>query len=459
MLANVSVGMSAGRAYAPAGRWRRDAIGLVVWASLLIVVALWVSNQGLQDLARFPDLLSSVGRLAGLMAADLLLIQVFLIARVPWVERTYGQDELVRLHRLVGFTSFNLLLVHIVTIVFGYAGTSHTGVLAEVWQMLTTFPGLLLAAAGAGLLTLVVVTSVRVARRRMRYESWHLLHLYAYLGVGLALPHQIWTGTDFTGSAWAATYWWSAYISAAGAVVVFRFGLPLWRSLRHRLVVEEVVPEADGVVSVYLRGRRLDRLPVRAGQFFVWRFLDRPGWTRGHPYSLSAAPRPDRLRITVQGGLDSVQPGTRVLIEGPYGRLTGEVRRRPELTMIASGIGITPLRALLEELDYEPGRAVLIYRAHSPEDLVFRQELDKLAARRGIGLVYLPGPRVPDRVSWQSAPYAHVADDVGLRQIVPRLLANDVYVCGPAQWMEAVRKAALRAGVPAEHIHAERFSW
>ena len=56
---------------------------------------------------------------------------------------------------------------------------------------------MLLATAGTALLVMVVVTSVRAARRRLRYESWHLLHLYAYLGVGLALPHQLWTGTDF----------------------------------------------------------------------------------------------------------------------------------------------------------------------------------------------------------------------------------------------------------------------
>ena len=60
---------------------------------------------------------------------------------------------------------------------------------------------MLLALAGTVALVMVVVTSVREARRRLRYESWHLLHLYAYLGAGLALPHQLWTGADFTANA------------------------------------------------------------------------------------------------------------------------------------------------------------------------------------------------------------------------------------------------------------------
>ena len=69
---------------------------------------------------------------------------------------------------------------------------------------------MLLAVAGTACLVMVVVTSVRAARRRLRYESWHLLHLYAYLGVGLALPHQLWTGQEFLASTARTVFWWSA---------------------------------------------------------------------------------------------------------------------------------------------------------------------------------------------------------------------------------------------------------
>src|SRR2546423_3561612 len=312
-----------------AARWWRAALGSAAIFSLLVVVALGVGNGTLQALARGWAGVTSLGRLTGLVSADLLLIQVLLMARIPWIERTYGQDRLARWHRLVGFTSFHLVAAHVVLITLGYAGTARTGLLAEAWELITTYPGMLLATAGTGLLVLIVVTSMRAARRRLRYESWHLLHLYAYLGVGLALPHELGTRAEFTGSAAATLYWWTAYGLAAGSVLVFRLGLPGWRSARHRLTVAAVVPEADGVVSVYLRGRRLDRLPVRAGQFFCWRFLDGPGWSRAHPYSLSEAPRPDRLRITVKelgdgsGRIARLRPRTRGLIEGPYGPLTG----------------------------------------------------------------------------------------------------------------------------------------
>jgi len=193
-----------------------------------------------------------------LTASDLLLVQVLLMARVPVIERAWGQDELARLHRLVGFGSFNLMFVHIVLIGLGYAGSSahgYSGLLGELWDITWGLPGMLLAAAGTLCLVLVVVTSIRAARRRLRYESWHLMHLYAYLGVGLALPHQLWTGGDFLANPLATAYWWTAWAGTAAAVILFRLGLPLYRSLRYRLVVQAVVPEVPGVVSVYLTGR------------------------------------------------------------------------------------------------------------------------------------------------------------------------------------------------------------
>ena len=465
MPAATSTAMSTARRVArPVVRpWWRDAAGLAAWASGLFVVALWVSGRGLQDLG--TDFFSSTGRLTGLLSADLLLLQLFLMARIPWVERSYGQDELARRHRIAGFGSIVLLAAHLVFITLGYAAADRSGVLGEAWLLVTTYPGMLLAAAGTAALGMVAATSIRAARRRLRYESWHLLHLYAYLGAGLALPHQLWTGTDFTSSGIATVAWWTAYAAAAGSVLVFRIGRPVWLNLRHRLVVDQVVPEGRGVVSVYLRGRRLDRLPVAAGQFFVWRFAAGPGWTRGKPFSLSAAPDRHRLRITAKDlgpgsrRLAGLRPGTRALFEGPYGRLTATVRKGQKLALFASGIGITPLRALLEELPFAAGDAVLFQRAATPADVLFGQELQDLAMRRGIRIHYLLGRRSRDRESWLPARYAAAPDEQVLRRLVPDIADRDLYVCGPDAWTAAVVETARRADVPADRVHTERFGW
>ncbi|MBI4939296.1 MAG: ferric reductase-like transmembrane domain-containing protein, partial [Actinobacteria bacterium] len=381
--------------------WWRDLVGSLTWASLLVVVALWVAGGGLQDLGGWASGLTSLGRLTGLVSADLLLVQVLLMARIPLVERAYGQDQLARRHRLVGFTSFNLMTAHLVLITLGYAAQYSNNPLAELWSFVVDYPGMLLAAAGTLLLVMVTVTSIRKARSKLRYESWHLLHLYAYLGVGLALPHQLWTGQEFLNSPAATVYWWTLWATAAAAVLTYRIGVPVYRTLTHDLRVTAVVRENHDTVSVHMRGKNLDRLPVAAGQFFTWRFLTGPGtgWTRGHPYSLSAAPTSTTLRITVKdlgddsSRLKNLRPGTRVAIEGPYGRLHEGVRTRPKVTLLASGIGITPLRALLEALPAAPGDITLIYRARDTTDLVHQHELDTLAATHGHRVYYVLGPR------------------------------------------------------------------
>ncbi len=447
-----------------ASRARRgwaDFSGAAVLANLTAVVALWIYHGGVAALAGSDHGLTSVGRLTGLLAAVLLLLQVLLMARIPWIERWYGQDRLARRHRAVGHASFWLLVVHVVAITAGYAATAHTGALAQIRALVLDYPGMLLAAAGTALIGLVIVTSVRASRRRLRYESWHLIHLYAYVGVALGVPHQLWTGTDFISSPIARGYWWSLYALAAGSMLVFRVGLPIWRTLRHRLVVTKTVMEAPGVVSIHMRGRRLDRLPVRAGQFFIWRFRSGRGWSRGHPYSLSAPPDGDCLRITVKDLGDgsrraaAIRPGTRVLIEGPYGAMTAARSQGRAVVAFAAGVGITAIRALLGDADMASRPVTVLYRT-SGSNAVFAAELDDFA-QRGVRVVSLTGPRAIG--SFLPAHLVCHGDAAMLRRLVPDVAERDAYVCGPPEWMAAVRRALREVGMPPANIHVEDFAW
>ncbi|MEU4237343.1 ferric reductase-like transmembrane domain-containing protein [Actinoplanes sp. NPDC026619] len=442
------------RALIAAPRWWSDLAGVAAGTSLLVVTTLWVGAGGIQN----ADRITSIGRLTGLWAADLLLLQVLLMARIPIAERAFGQDRLARWHRWAGFSSFWLMVAHIVLITLGYAGADHADVLAELWDLTWDYPGMLLAVAGTLALIMVVVTSVRAARRRLRYESWHLMHLYAYLGVGLALPHQLWTGADFLASPGATAYWWTLYAVSAGAVIAYRIMLPAWRNWRHRLVVSRVVPEGPGLISVYLTGRALGQMPVRAGQFFQWRFLDGPGWSRAHPYSLSATPHGGMLRITIKelgdgsARVAGLRPGTRAIIEGPYGKLTSETYGGGPVTLLGCGIGVTPLLSLLGELPYRPGEATFVYRARSEAEVAFREELEWFARQRGVRVIFLLGPRGD---SWLPARQA----DLTAAQIAPDVARSQVYLCGPDAWTAAARTACRDAGVPDARLHTEVFSW
>ncbi|NHA67028.1 ferredoxin reductase family protein [Phycicoccus flavus] len=451
-------------ALGPVPRWWRDATGAAGWAVVLGVVALWVAGGGVQELATWSGFFLSTGRLTGLVASALLLLQVILMARVPWVEQAWGQDELVRTHRLVGFTSFTLLVSHVVLITLGYAASTSLGIWGTTWDLVVGYPGMLLAWAGTLALVMVVVTSVRRARRRLRYESWHLVHLYGYLGAGLVLPHQLWTGAEFLDSAVATAFWWGLWAVTAAAVLVFRLGLPAWRSLRSPIRVLEVRTEGPGVTTVTVGGDGVRHLPARAGQFFQWRFLDGPGWSRANPYSVSAAPDGRTLRFTAShvgdgsARLATLRPGTRVLLEGPYGRLHGGIRTRRKVLLMGSGIGITPMRALLEELPQAPGDVTVVHRVRSAREAVLADELRVLATARGARYLQVEGRRIDGRESWLPRQAAHLTDTRALLEIVPDLAEHEVYVCGGDGWMTAVRTAALEAGVPSTAVHLERFA-
>ncbi|GIF45652.1 putative ferric reductase [Asanoa ferruginea] len=429
----------------------RLAVKTMAALSLLAVVVLWLSGR---DTA--PEGAAAYGRLAALVCTDLLLLQVLLMARIPWVEGAFGQDTLARWHRWTGVTSFLLLLAHVVLALGGDP-------VVRLWQLLSAYQSMVLAVVALAALVLIVATSVRWVRRRIKYEAWHLLHLYAYLGIGLAVPHELLLGSDFQHPA-ARFAGWTAYLAVAGTVLVFRIGVPVWRTVRHRLVVDRVTYEAPGLVSVYLRGRRLDRLPARAGQFFVWRFLDGEGALRGNPFSLSGPPRKEGLRISVKTVGDgsarvaALRPGTRVLIEGPYGRMTAATYTGGPITMLACGVGVTPLLALLWDLPYEHGAATLVYRTRHAHDVAFLGELRWLARNRGVRLVLLVGPRATAD-SWLPAEYADYTDADALRELAPDIADHDVYVCGPDAWTAAVLRSARGAGVAPGRLHRERFAW
>ena len=451
-------------------RWWGDAVGVFVWATTLVVVALWVSNSGVQALTQGTgSALSSLGRLFALISSNFLLLQVLAMARIPWAERALGQDTITRWHRLLGFTSVNLLAAHLVFTTVGYAALAQTGILAQGWSLVTTAPGMLLATAGTAMFVLITVTSIRAARRRLRYESWHLLHLYAYLGAGLALPHQLWTGTDFLSSPAATTYWWGLYLFALGCVLVFRVAVPVITSRTHQLTVSHVVAEAPGVVSIYVTGPRLARLAVAAGQFFVWRFHTPTGWTVGHPLSLSAAPTTGALRVTTATTGDdgprlaSLTPGTRVSIEGPYGRLTPDVATRRGLVVIGNGLGVTPLIALLQDAALTRKTATrpatFIRRTRTPDHNPLQGDIDRLTTTGAVRLLDLVGPRSRTGTPWLPQHLGHVAGPEALRLLVPDLLDCDVYLCGIGTWIDAVATDLRTAGVPDDALHIESFSW
>lgn len=402
---------------------------------------------------------TAAGRLAGLLGAYLVLVQLLLMGRLAWFEHAVGFDRLTAWHRGLGTNTVLLLVAHVLLIVEGYSLTDHRAIASTGWRVLSTYPSMLTATAGLLLFGLVAVTSARAARRRLTYEAWYAVHLTAYVAVALAFSHQVASGQDFVGHPINRALWWGLYLFVTAELVRGRVLLPIRVWFRHRLLVDRVVVESPGVVSVWVRGRQLDELGAEAGQFLLWRFLT-PGhvWS-AHPYSLSAAPDHGRLRITVKdagdhsAALAHLRPGTPVIAEGPFGHFTLDKSAGSRLLLIAGGAGIGPIRALAEELVLRGPRhhldAVLLYRAGHTRDLALRDELDSLAQESRLRVVYLVG----HRSELGSDPLSPQV----LQQLVPDVRSRDVYVCGPAGMTHNVLRAMRELRVPVRQLHSEDF--
>jgi predicted ferric reductase len=430
-----------------------DVLAGLAGLGLGITIGLAIMAEGSGSLAADGGILTAIGRVTGLVSAYGMAMVVLLSARISSLERAVGQDRLVLWHRRVAPWTLYLLLAHVLFITLGYGQAASQGVLHEIWALVWTYPGMLEATVATGLLVAVGTTSYRRARRRLKYETWWAIHLYTYLALFLSYFHEIDNGASFVGHPVARLWWLALWIGTLSAVVGFRIGLPIWRTFRHRLRVVSVYGEGPDVFSVLLEGRRLDRLPVAGGQYILWRFLRRGIWWQAHPYSLSAVPTSTHMRITVKGlgdhsvGLEQLQPGTRVAFEGPYGVFTDDARVNSKVLLIGAGAGLTPLRALLDDLSDDID-VVVILRGSRREDLVLFDEFAAHVHGRNAQLHTLVGNRHETPV-----------DAPALSELVPDIASRDLYVCGPDGFTEAVVVAAVESGVPEQHIHRESFAF
>lgn len=440
-------------AHKPPLRWRVNFVtlgaglgfGAVVGSSLVTLLPHVGSPGGVAN---------AIGSMAAMTGTYLCLMLMVLISRVAWIEREAGHDRMVQWHRSIAPYSLVLIAAHVLFTTIGYAQSSGKAIFRQLWLLVTTYGWMLPAAVGFGLMIALGFASHRIARSRMKYETWWTAHLYFYIAIALSFGHQINTSLLFISHPLLKKFWIGLYILVALLIVVSRLLIPIVQSLRSDLRVEKVVRETENVVSVYVKGKGLERFNASGGQFFQWRFLTRHWWWQAHPYSLSMKPTGNRMRITVKhlgdqsSSLETVlKPGTRIIAEGPYGVFTAKQRYTDAVTAFAAGIGVTPIRAMMDDLP-KSVNITFIYRVSDGDHAPLRSELDELAKRKGWEVIYLEGSREqhPMTVDYMS-------------QYAPALLHSDIYVCGPNGFMDSVIKMVTTAGVPEKRIHHESFAF
>ncbi len=441
----------------PPGRGQGIAriLAAAFWLGLFAGLALWWIGTPMGSVDSVGAAMIEAGRITGMIAGYVLLVQILLMSRVGWLDRRVSANALIGLHRDLGGLLVVLVLVHVCFTIVGYAQTENQSIVGETTSMLTTYEDMISAFVATGILMGVALLAIRAIRTMMPYELWYHVHLTSYAVLLLGYGHQFATGRELYEPGIGRSYWIGLYVFVLGCLAWGRVLAPVKLNLRHRLRVASVVHEGQDMFSVYISGRRLDELEARAGQFFRWRFLTTGCWWQAHPFSLSAAPNGRWLRLTIKAvgthteRLKWLKPDTRVLVEGPSGVFTADRRTRHRALLIAGGSGIAPIRALLEDL---PPRTIVIYRARSASDLIFREELDWLARERDSEIYYVigsrddPGPR-------------SVMTAKGMRRLVPDITRRDVYLCGPEGLITAAVTLLKRLRVPRRQLHLDPFEF
>lgn len=444
---------------------KKAALLILAIVHLLIIAGFWANyhvNHQMGNLLAgdFPLKLLAWGRLAGLLTAFGILFLLMLISRAKWIEGVFGLDRLARVHHFVGFSMILLLFAHSALLTAGHAMQEGVGYSEKYVDFLKNWEDMPGAIIGQVLVIIAIIVSIFIILKKIKYETWYFSHLFLYIAFALAFGHQIAIGSDFTDNRCFKYYWCALYVFVLGTVLYYRFINPLRYFLNHRFRVARLVREADDVTSVYIYGKDLDKYPVRAGQFLVVRFLAKGFRWEAHPFSVSAFPDGRQLRLTIKQlgdftkRISQLKDGTPVLIDGPHGIFTASNARSEKVLMIAGGIGITPVRSVAEEMVSAGRDIVLIYGNRNSKSIVFRKELDELAAKAAgrIKVVHV----MSDEPGWQGEKGR--IDRERIQRLVPDLADRDVFLCGPPVMMDSIRAILISLNVPSSRIHYERFA-
>jgi ferredoxin-NADP reductase len=208
--------------------------------------------------------------------------------------------------------------------------------------------------------------------------------------------------------------------------------------------------------------------PHRPGQHVDVRLTAADGYSVERSYSIASEPeRAGEIDITVEripdGEVspflhDVVVPGDRIEIRGPIGGyFVWDATLGGPLFLVAGGSGVVPLMAMLRHRARAGSRAPtrLLFSSRHLEEIIYRDELDRLAAAGdGLEVVHTLTRSVP--TGWTG--YARRIDDRMLADVlVPLGIGARVYLCGPTALVETGANALVRLGLPPDRIRTERF--
>lgn len=419
-----------------------------------IAVALGFTAQELSSWVYSPEAFAlNLSRVAAMTGTAIALTSIALASRAPWVERAMGQDRMIFWHRKIGPYSLFLIAAHVILLSFARTENTSLNTWQSMWDITLTTRWMVPAMLGFVFMIGIGITSYHRIRKLFKYETWWVIHLYSYIGIALAFMHQIQSGVMFRDDPVLTQWWIFYYASVFGLLLRYRVWAPIALSFSNRPRIEKVVRENGDTISLHLKTRNRKLKKAQGGQYFNIRVLEDTKWWEAHPYSLSSSPKNGNLVFTIKelgdhsSWLSSLPAGTPVQIEGPYGIFTVNRLRGNKVFFIAGGIGITPIKAMLEDLPLGSSGKVL-WRVSKAEDLVLRDELQTLCDERGIELLTIVGPRDENQLWLEKAVVS--ADNYK---------DYEVFICASKGLIEMSKETLLHLGLKKKNIYTEEFEF
>ncbi|WP_050928049.1 ferredoxin reductase family protein [Aestuariivita boseongensis] len=436
--------------------------GFVLFVFYVIIA---LAPLGLSWVAGFPrrPLMDELSSALAMTAFAVLLLDFALSGRFRLMSGRIGIDHTMRWHQLFGRVVLVLVIAH------PFLYTLPIPVVAPAWDpsaaeyLRLDGLGLITGALGWVLLITLILSAIWRDALPLSYEAWRLTHgLGAALVAGLTALHAFEAGR-YSGTQ-TLTWFWAALLGLAALTLVYVYLLSPLMQLRDPFRVTSVKRIAERTWELNIARRDGRPLSFRPGQF-VWLSLARhPLTLRENPFSIASDPGRDELSFVIKEvgdftkSLGQVTPDQAAWIDGPHGALVlPDMQEAPGIGLIAGGVGIAPLLSIWRHMaaTNDPRPSVLLYGNRAESQIVYPDELERLAARPGNSLTHVlqePDPGWNGEVGFVGPASIAAAFDVCEGS------ENWVYLlCGPPAMVHAAETALRARGVPPANIHSEKF--
>jgi predicted ferric reductase len=398
----------------------------------------------------------------GLLALSALVCTAVLPSRLRSLNRAFGIESVVDVHRFLGIVTAALVLAHLACVV---AEDPANIALLDIVRA----PARAQAATTATVALLALAALAMLRRRaRLSYELWRWSHVALAATVLLFAGLHVWGLGQLVADATFATLF---SLMALLVLVVFGYRWA-WRPMfdpSTEFVVRDIRRESRTVSTLVLEPLSRAGGPATTWAFapgqFAWIRLDRSVAAQEHPFTIASSAHRGTTEFTIRHAGDFTRalrrlpPGGRVWVDGPHGAFTNDSHDASGFVMLAGGVGVTPMMSMLRTAahrgDRRPYRLLVV--ASAPEDLLFRAELAHL--RLQLDLEVTEVLRRPTH-GWSG----HTGE-IGV-ELMSVVLAGaeqpgqyEFFICGPPSLVSDALSVLDVIGVAPQHVHTEQFDF